>query len=110
MGECNLWFTQLQATGLFPNDTLRLNLTKKRNMLRPIATIAVNVPQAVFCLATVLQIYWVTTQLPQIVAFRNQLIHGYARVRALTVWNVAQSSLPALLVCVPALLEELGEG
>lgn len=51
MGECNLWFTQLQATGLFPNDTLRLNLTKKRNMLRPIATIAVNVPQAVFLLS-----------------------------------------------------------
>jgi uncharacterized protein with HEPN domain len=49
-------------------------------------------------------------ELPQIVAFRNQLIHGYATVRALTVWNVAQSSLPALLVCVTALLEELGEG
>ena len=49
-------------------------------------------------------------ELPQIVAFRNQLIHGYATVRALTVWNVAQISLPALLVCVTALLEELGDG
>ena len=49
-------------------------------------------------------------ELPQIVAFRNQLIHGYATVKALTVWNVAQSSLPALLVCVNELLEELGEG
>lgn len=49
-------------------------------------------------------------ELPQIMAFRNQLIHGYATVRALTVWNVAQSSLPALLVCVNELLEELGEG
>ena len=48
-------------------------------------------------------------ELPQIVAFRNQLIHGYATVRALTVWNAAQSSLPTLLVCVNALLEELGE-
>jgi len=48
--------------------------------------------------------------LPQIVAFRNQLIHGYATVRALTVRNVAQSFLPALLVCVNGLLEELGEG
>ncbi len=41
--------------------------------------------------------------LPQIVAFRNQLIHGYATVDARTVWNVAQSSLPALLVCVNGL-------
>ena len=49
-------------------------------------------------------------ELPQIVAFRNQLIHGYATVKASTVWNVAQSSLPTLLVCVSALLEELGEG
>ena len=48
-------------------------------------------------------------ELPQIVAFRNQLIHGYATVQARTVWNVAQTSLPALLKCVGALLEELGE-
>jgi len=32
--------------------------------------------------------------LPQIVAFRNQLIHGYATVRAETVWHIAQHSLP----------------
>ncbi|WP_367121940.1 HepT-like ribonuclease domain-containing protein [Rhodoferax sp.] len=43
-------------------------------------------------------------------AFRNQLIHGYPTVKARTVWNVAHSSLPALLVCVNALLDELGEG
>lgn len=49
-------------------------------------------------------------ELPQIVAFRNQLIHGYATVNARTVWNVSQSSLPALLVCVNSLLEELGNG
>ena len=46
--------------------------------------------------------------LPQIVAFRNQLIHGYATVMARTVWNVVHGSLPALLDCVNALLKELG--
>jgi uncharacterized protein with HEPN domain len=45
--------------------------------------------------------------LTQIVAFRNQLIHGYATVRARTVWNVAQTSLPALMTCVDSLLLEL---
>ncbi|MEI8572614.1 DUF86 domain-containing protein [Methylomonas sp. LW13] len=34
--------------------------------------------------------------LPQIVAFRNLLIHGYASVNDLTVWNTIESSLPAL--------------
>lgn len=48
-------------------------------------------------------------ELPQIVAFRNQLIHGYATVRARTVWNVSLASLPALLGCVDGLLKELGE-
>ena len=47
--------------------------------------------------------------LPQIVAFRNQLIHGYARVNHSTVWNVVQDALPPLLSCVQALLQELGE-
>lgn len=47
--------------------------------------------------------------LPQIVAFRNQLIHGYATVRVSTVWNVVQNSLPSLLACVRSLLQELGE-
>lgn len=49
-------------------------------------------------------------ELPQIVAFRNQLIHGYATVNARSVWNVAQTSLPTLLVCVSELLEALGDG
>ena len=31
------------------------------------------------------------TELPHIVAFRNQLIHSYATVRSHTVWNVAQT-------------------
>lgn len=48
-------------------------------------------------------------ELPQIVAFRNQLIHGYATVQARTVWNVAQTSLPALLVCVGSPLDELSD-
>jgi uncharacterized protein with HEPN domain len=45
--------------------------------------------------------------LPQIVAFRNQLIHGYATVKVGTVWNIAQSALPALLDSVQVLLDEL---
>lgn len=46
--------------------------------------------------------------LPQIVAFRNQLIHGYAVVNHGTVWHVVEDALPGLLVCVQALLLELG--
>jgi uncharacterized protein with HEPN domain len=45
--------------------------------------------------------------LPQIVAFRNQLIHGYATVNVSTVWNIAQNALPSLLDAVQALLDEL---
>ncbi len=44
--------------------------------------------------------------LPQIVAFRNQLIHGYATVNPSTVWTIAQSSLPSLITVVQALLGE----
>ncbi len=46
--------------------------------------------------------------LAQIVAFRNQLIHGYASVRAATVWNISRQALPALLDAVQTLLDELG--
>ena len=45
--------------------------------------------------------------LPQIVAFRNQLIHGYATVNVGTVWNIAQNALPTLIEAVQALLDEL---
>lgn len=45
--------------------------------------------------------------LPQIIAFRNQLIHGYATVSSGTVWNIAQASLPDLLGAVHSLLDEL---
>lgn len=45
--------------------------------------------------------------LPQIVAFRNQLIHGYATVKAETVWNITQNSLPILIAAVQRLLDEL---
>jgi uncharacterized protein with HEPN domain len=44
--------------------------------------------------------------LPQIVAFRNQLIHGYATVKPSTVWTIAQNSLPGLITVVQALLGE----
>lgn len=47
-------------------------------------------------------------QLPQIVAFRNQLIHGYATVSVGTVRRIAQEALPELLANVQQLLEELG--
>ena len=46
--------------------------------------------------------------LPQIVAFRNQLIHGYATVNVSTVWNVTQNALPPLVDVVQTLLDELG--
>ena len=46
--------------------------------------------------------------LAQIVAFRNQLIHGYAAVNVSTVWNISQTALPALRDAVQGLLDELG--
>ena len=42
--------------------------------------------------------------LPKIVAFRNQLIHGYVVVNHGTVWNVNQDALPMLLASVRVLL------
>jgi uncharacterized protein with HEPN domain len=45
--------------------------------------------------------------LPQIVAFRNQLIHGYATINVGTVWNIAQNALPSLRDAVQGLLDEL---
>ena len=47
-------------------------------------------------------------ELAQIVAFRNQLIHGYATVSVGTVWNVLRNALPPLLAVVDALLAEQG--
>ena len=46
--------------------------------------------------------------LPQIIAFRNQLIHGYATVNDGTVWNVTQNALPPLISAVQTLLNDLG--
>lgn len=46
--------------------------------------------------------------LPQIVAFRNQLIHSYATVAVSAVWNVTQYELPPLIGAVQTLLNELG--
>ena len=45
--------------------------------------------------------------LSQIVAFRNQLIHGYATVNVSTVWNIAQTALPTLMDAVQTLADEL---
>ena len=46
-------------------------------------------------------------KLAQIVAFRNQLIHGYATVNVSTVWNITQDALPTLIGALQALLSEL---
>lgn len=43
---------------------------------------------------------------PQIVAFRNLLIHGYASVNDVTVWNTIESSLPALHKTLANLLND----
>ncbi|MGZ5056956.1 MAG: HepT-like ribonuclease domain-containing protein [Methylobacter sp.] len=45
---------------------------------------------------------------PQIIAFRNVLIHGYASVNDLTVWRTIDESLPMLYETVTALLDEAG--
>ena len=45
--------------------------------------------------------------LAQIVAFCNQLIHGYATVNVGAVWNIAQTALPQLRIAVQTLLDEL---
>lgn len=47
--------------------------------------------------------------LSQIVAFRSQLIHGYARVDHSTVWEVIDQFLPQLKTLVSELLQELGQ-
>jgi uncharacterized protein with HEPN domain len=46
--------------------------------------------------------------LPQVVAFRNQLIHGYATVKTETVWSIIETALPELLTVTHMLLVELG--
>ena len=46
------------------------------------------------------------TQYPQIIAFRNILIHGYDLVDHALVWSTVQTQLPALLRDVQALLAQ----
>jgi uncharacterized protein with HEPN domain len=43
------------------------------------------------------------------IAFRNILIHGYARVDSAIVWQAATQSLPKLKAAVDALLKRLGD-
>lgn len=43
-----------------------------------------------------------------IVAFRNQIVHGYATVRDDMVWEIVQVYLPTLQAEVAELLRELG--
>lgn len=47
--------------------------------------------------------------LPQIVAFRNILIHGYAVIDHARVWRVVHDSLPDARAAIDALLSEFGE-
>ena len=47
--------------------------------------------------------------LPQIEAFRNQLIYGYAAVNHSTVWNVIHGDMPSLREVVQQLLTEQGQ-
>ena len=44
---------------------------------------------------------------PRIIAFRNQLAHGYASVADDIVWGIVESSLPVLRARVEAFLQEL---
>ena len=44
----------------------------------------------------------------QAIAFRNTLIHGYHGVDHAEVWDIAQTSLPALNAAVTARLDDLG--
>jgi uncharacterized protein with HEPN domain len=46
------------------------------------------------------------TDVPGIIAFRNQLIHNYPRVEAKRVWDIVHDNLPLLLSEVRALLAE----
>lgn len=47
------------------------------------------------------------TTVSGVVAFRNQIIHGYATVRDDMVWEIVQTYLPMLHREVAALLDEL---
>ncbi len=46
----------------------------------------------------------------EIIAFRNQIVHGYATVRDDIVWEIVQAYLPQLHQEVAALLGELDSG
>ena len=47
-------------------------------------------------------------QLPEVVAFRNILVHGYSEIQWTTVWRVIQEDLPSLRAQLQALLDSLG--
>jgi uncharacterized protein with HEPN domain len=47
--------------------------------------------------------------LPQIVAFRNILVHGYAEVENVRVWHTAANHLPVLIDALNNLLASNGE-
>ena len=49
------------------------------------------------------------TGVPQIIAFRNVLAHGYDAVIDAKVWEIIQTFLPVLLSEVRAILDEVSE-
>ena len=49
-------------------------------------------------------------ELPQVIAFRNILIHGYMAIDDRIVWRAIHESLPALRDRVATLLERTGGG
>lgn len=49
------------------------------------------------------------SDLPRIVAFRNIIIHAYARIDNRLVWHLATEALPMLLAQLVELIEEAGD-
>lgn len=45
---------------------------------------------------------------PQIISFRNQLIHGYATISNKLVWSVVLDDLPGFVAVINGLLAEAG--
>jgi uncharacterized protein with HEPN domain len=46
------------------------------------------------------------TDYPRIIALRNILVHGYARVDHRVIWNIVERSLPILSLEIDGLLRE----
>lgn len=65
--------------------------------------------EAANSLSTDLQNQYPEVPWPQIVAFRNIIVHEYFRVSLNLVWAIVQNNLPLLKPSVERILQELGE-